>query len=171
MQTKQVQEKTGRTPEIKGKADGLRLKEQATVHSDDSQINASWDTIPVRVYYEDTDAQGIVYFANYLRFMERGRTEWLRARGVEQKQLRDEQNLCFSLANTTVRFLRPARFDDLLSIRTRVTRLSGARIVFEQAVYRDEGNDELLCSAECEAACITADTFRPRRLPPGLLTI
>ncbi|MCP3999837.1 MAG: tol-pal system-associated acyl-CoA thioesterase [Gammaproteobacteria bacterium] len=126
--------------------------------------------MPVRVYYEDTDAQGVVYFANYLHFMERGRTEWLRTRGVEQDQLMQEQNLCFSLVNTQVHFLRPARFNDALSVRTRVTKVSGARIIFEQAVYRDDASDELLCSAECEAACITADTFRPRRLPPGLLS-
>jgi len=141
------------------------------VNSENSQTSEAWDTLPVRVYYEDTDAQGVVYFANYLRFMERGRTEWLRARGIEQERLRREQNLCFSLANTTVRFFRPARFDDCLSIRTRVTKISGARVMFEQAVYRDDDSDELLCSAECEAACITADTFKPRRLPPGLLSI
>ena len=141
------------------------------MNSDYSQTSEAWDTLPVRVYYEDTDAQGVVYFANYLHFMERGRTEWLRARGIEQERLRREQNLCFSLTNTTVRFLRPARFDDCLNIRTRVTKISGARVMFEQAVHRDDDSDELLCSAECVAACITADTFRPRRLPPGLLTI
>jgi acyl-CoA thioester hydrolase len=136
----------------------------------DQQINEDWDAMPVRVYYEDTDAQGVVYFANYLRFMERGRTEWLRARGVEQDQLMREQNLCFSLVNTQVRFLRPARFNDRLSVRTRVTKVRGARVIFEQAVHRDDASDEVLCSAECEAACITADTFRPRRLPSGLLS-
>jgi len=123
------------------------------------------------VYFEDTDAQGIVYFANYLRFMERGRTEWLRCRGVDQHSLMQEQNLCFSLVNTNVKFLRPARFDDLLSVRTRVIRVSGARVSFEQAVYRGDGSDELLCDATCDAACISADTFKPRRIPAGLLNI
>jgi acyl-CoA thioester hydrolase len=128
---------------------------------------AKWHAIPVRVYYEDTDAQGIVYFANYLRFMERGRTEWLRAHGVEQDRLMNDAQLLFSLINTDIRFLRPARFNDMLSVRTRVTSIRGARVVFEQAVWLD---DELLCSADCEAACVTADTLRPRRIPSGLLT-
>ena len=124
----------------------------------------------MRVYYEDTDAQGVVYFANYLRFMERGRTEWLRSRGVEQDSLRREQNLCFSLLSTNARFHRPARFDEQLSVRTRLKTQRGARVVFEQAVHRADGSDELLCSADCDVACVTADTFRPRRVPAGLLS-
>jgi acyl-CoA thioester hydrolase len=143
------------------------------VQTDDPALDdpapEDWDSIPVRVYYEDTDAQGIVYFANYLRFMERGRTEWLRSRGVEQDSLRREQNLLFSLASTAVKFLGPARFNDKLIVRTRVSRVSGARVVFAQAVHRDDASDELLCSADCVAACITADEFKPRRLPAGLL--
>ncbi len=146
-----------------------RAKGRATV--DVTEDNPAWDEIPVRVYFEDTDAQGIVYFANYLRFMERGRTEWLRSRGVEQQTLMRDQNLCFSLINTNVNFHRPARFDDMLSVRTRVTKARGARVVFEQAVYRNDGSDELLCSAQCDAACITADTYKPRRLPAGLLNL
>jgi len=121
--------------------------------------------ISVRVYYEDTDAQGIVYFANYLRFMERGRTEWLRARGVDQRQLIDEQRLCFSLTNTSVQFKKPAQFDDELVVRTTVSQLSGARVEFEQNLYR---GDELICTGKCEAACLAVDTLRPRRLPAGL---
>ena len=123
----------------------------------------------MRVYYEDTDAQGVVYFANYLRFMERGRTEWLRSRGVEQDNLRRSANLCFSLVSTEVRFFRPARFDDELRVRTRAKEMRGARVVFEQAVHRHDDSDELLCQADCEVACVAADTFRPRRLPADLL--
>ena len=126
-------------------------------------------TLNLRVYYEDTDAQGVVYFANYLRFMERGRTEWLRSRGVEQESLMREKNLCFSLIDTNIRFLRPARFDDQLAVVTSVLSARGARIKFAQAIYRDSDAGELLCSAECDAACLAADTFKPRRLPPGLL--
>ena len=133
-----------------------------------------WESVPVRVYFEDTDAQGVVYFANYLRFMERGRTEWLRARGVAQDDLMREQNVCFSLIRTDARFHKPARFDDELSVRTRLVRAQGARVVFEQAVYRTTGAaaspDELLCSADCEVACLHADSFKPRRLPPDLFT-
>ena len=105
--------------------------------------------ISVRVYYEDTDAQGIVYFANYFRFMERGRTEWLRDRGVDQVS-------------------KPAKFDDELVVRTTVTRQSGARVAFEQNIYRDSSDGELLCAGECEAACLAVDTLKPQRLPAGI---
>lgn len=128
-----------------------------------------WHALPVRVYYEDTDAQGVVYFANYLRFMERGRTEWLRAKGIEQSQLISEQNLCFSLIDTNIKFKRPARFDDQLAVLTRVVSAVGARVKFEQVIHRGTADGELLCSATCDAACVAADTFKPRRLPPGLL--
>lgn len=128
------------------------------------------NVLPVRVYYEDTDAQGVVYFANYLRFMERGRTEWLRAKGINQSRLIAEQNLCFSLIETDVKFLRPARFDDRLVVVTRVLATKGARVEFEQAIRRETADGELLCSAKCTAACLTADSFTPRRVPPELMT-
>lgn len=134
------------------------------------QQGEDWDAIPVRVYFEDTDAQGVVYFANYLRFMERGRTEWLRARGVGQESLLRDANICFSLVRTETRFHLPARFDDELSVRTRVVKTSGARVYFEQAVHRADESEELLCSAHCEVACLAADSFKPRRLPPDLFT-
>lgn len=121
----------------------------------------------VRVYFEDTDAQGVVYFANYLKFMERGRTEWLRELGIEQDWLLREHGLCFALTGTGVRFHRPARFNDELTVRTRITEIGRARIALAQAVHRG-GDDELLCSADCVAACIDAETFRPRRIPRGL---
>ncbi len=124
--------------------------------------------IRVRVYYEDTDAQGIVYFANYLRYMERGRTEWLRARGVNQRTLSRDHNLCFSLTNTAVEFRKPAVFDDELVVRTTVTRQSGARVGFQQDIYRGSAEGELLCTGHCEAACLAVDTLRPRRLPGGI---
>jgi acyl-CoA thioester hydrolase len=136
----------------------------------------NWHSVPVRVYYEDTDAQGVVYFANYLRFMERGRTEWLRARGVEQDVLMRDSNLCFSLVTTDIKFKRPARFNDELTVQTRVSKISGARIYFDQAVYLradiengDDGKREPLCDAQCIAACVAADSFIPRRVPAGLL--
>ena len=80
-----------------------------------------------------------------------------------------EKNLCFSLIDTNIRFLLPARFDDRLAVVTTVESARGARIKFQQAIYRDSETGELLCSAECDAACLAADTFKPRRLPPGLL--
>lgn len=124
--------------------------------------------IRVRVYYEDTDAQGIVYFANYFRFMERGRTEWLRARGVDQRRLIDELGVCFSLTSTAVQFRKPARFDDELVVRTTVTRQSGARVAFEQTIYRGTADGEMICSGACEAACLAIDTLKPKRLPAGI---
>ena len=126
--------------------------------------------IRVRVYYEDTDAQGIVYFANYFRFMERGRTEWLRDRGINQVTLLEEHRLCFSLTSTAVKFRKPARFDDELVVRTTVTRQSGARVGFEQNIYRGSADGELLCAGECEAACLSVDTLKPKRLPAGIFT-
>jgi acyl-CoA thioester hydrolase len=129
-----------------------------------------WHHLPVRVYYEDTDAQGVVYFANYLRFMERGRTEWLRARGVGQEQLLAERGLCFSLINTANKFHAPARFDDQLLVMTRLTDSRGARFSFEQRIRQQDDDGQLVCSGECEVACVEAKSFRPRRLPRGLLT-
>jgi len=120
------------------------------------------------VYYEDTDAQGVVYFANYFRFMERARTEWLRCHGVEQDRLRAEHGLCFSVVETTARYHRPARFNDELVVQTRLTDIRGARFSLEQQVCRAV-DGALLCSASCLAACIDAVSFRPRRIPPGLL--
>lgn len=121
----------------------------------------------VRVYFEDTDAQGVVYFANYLKFMERARTEWLRELGIEQDCLMEEHGLCFTLTGTAARFHRPARFNDQLIVRTRTKRIGHASIALEQAVHRAT-DDELLCSSDCVAACIDAESFRPRRIPPEL---
>lgn len=137
----------------------------------DSTPESSSHDIRVRVYYEDTDAQGIVYFANYLRYMERGRTEWLRARGIDQRSLSQEQGLCFSLTSTAVQFKRPALFDDELVVRTTVTNQSGARVGFKQDVFRNTADGELLCVGECEAACLDIATLKPRRLPIGLLKL
>lgn len=121
-----------------------------------------WHTLDVRVYFEDTDAQGVVYFANFLKFMERGRTEWLRELGVEQDWLLDKHGVCFALTRTEAKFLLPARFNDLVQIRTRVGEYGRVRIGLEQTVSRA---GELLCSAQCTAACIDAESFRPRRIP------
>ena len=135
------------------------------------EFDQSWRSIPVRVYYEDTDAQGVVYFANYLRFMERGRTEWLRAHGVQQSELMQNLNLCFGLQDTNIKFIEPARFDDSLIVQTRVTDARGARIKFEQCVRRHSDDGELLASADCVAACLTADVYRPTRLPKNLFSL
>jgi acyl-CoA thioester hydrolase len=128
---------------------------------------SDWHTFGVRVYFEDTDAQGVVYFANYLKFMERGRTEWLRDLGIEQDALIDGHGICFALTASDARFLRPARFNERLEIRTRLVDHSRVRFELEQSVSRDDG--EMLCSARCVAACLDARSFRPRRIPADIM--
>ena len=122
----------------------------------------------LRVYYEDTDAQGVVYYANYFRFMERARTEWLRSHGVDLNELHSEARLILMVTRTELKFLSPGRFDDRLVVTANVLEARGARFVLEQNIYRDSLGGELLCAGVCEAACVDADNRRPRRLPPNL---
>jgi acyl-CoA thioester hydrolase len=123
-----------------------------------------WHTMPVRVYFEDTDAQGVVYFANYLKFMERGRTEWLRACGIEQDALMAAHGLGFTVVDTQLQFRRPARFNDTVLVRTRLLEKRGVRFRLEQAVVRAK-DEAVLCEGWCVAACIDLTTFKPRRIP------
>lgn len=122
---------------------------------------------PVRVYYEDTDSGGVVYHANYLKFMERARTEWLRQLGFEQNILKDEYNCLFAVHSMQLSFRRPARFNDALLVRSDVTQMSGASMQFEQSVLRD---DELLCQASVRVACLDALRFKPCPIPSFILT-
>jgi acyl-CoA thioester hydrolase len=126
-------------------------------------------SIPVRIYWEDTDAQGVVYYANYFHYMERARSEWLRVRAVDQARLVSERGLLFSVIDTGLRFHRPARYDDMLDISAELEYMRGARFRFLQEIRRGGPDGELLCQGHCEAACLDAITFKPRRLPPGLL--
>lgn len=119
------------------------------------------DRIAVRVYYEDTDLAGIVYYANYLKFIERGRSEWVRARGIDQTLLREEAGLVFAVRRVAADYLRPARFDDLLTVETRLVEARGARLVMAQRVLR---GDEVLFTATVTLACIDR-AGRPARLP------
>lgn len=127
-----------------------------------------WHTFDVRVYFEDTDAQGVVYFANYLKFMERGRTECLRALGIEQDRLLTEHGLGFTLTENDARFLRPARFNERLEVRTRISEVGRVRIGLDQAIWRRGGG--LLCRARCVAACVDVESFRPRRIPAEIIS-
>lgn len=115
----------------------------------------------LRVYYEDTDLAGIVYYANYLRFIERARTEWVRMLGVDQARLRAEAGIVFAVRRVEADYLRPARFDDELVVETRLLALTGARIRLAQDVMR---GDERLFAAEVTLVCLTA-TGAPARLP------
>jgi acyl-CoA thioester hydrolase len=117
---------------------------------------------PVRVYYEDTDAGGIVFYANYLKFFERARTEWLRAAGVEQHALREETGVMFVVADTRLRYLAPARLDDLLTITVTPEPAGRASLVVRQQALR---GDTLLCEGEIRIGCVRATDLKPQRLP------
>jgi len=126
--------------------------------------------LPVRVYLEDTDAQGVVYNASYFRFLERARTEWLRANGVEHNRLRNEQGVVLVLAGTQVKFRQPASLDDQLFVLAALAEVSGARFVFRQEIRRDGPGGPLLCDGVAEVACMDAVERRPRRVPKALLS-
>ena len=121
---------------------------------------------PVRVYYEDTDSAGVVYHSNYLKFMERARTEWLRALGNSQNELQAQEGAIFVVTRMNIEFLKAARIDDLLSVRARITGAGGASLTFDQSIHN--GAEDLICRAEVDVACLDARTFRPRRLPASL---
>jgi acyl-CoA thioester hydrolase len=126
----------------------------------------SW---PVRVYYEDTDAAGVVFYANYLRFMERARTEWLRSLGFEQGLLRRELGILFVVRRADLRFHRSAKLDDLLSVSADLDGHSRTAIDFSQSIIRDQ-DGEPCCSATVNIACLDAESMRPTRIPQALLT-
>jgi acyl-CoA thioester hydrolase len=125
--------------------------------------------LPVRVYLEDTDAQGVVYNASYFRFLERARTEWLRSKGVEHNRLRDEQGVVLVLAGTQVRFRQPAILDDQLFVGAELSEVTGARFLFRQEIRRDSPDGQLLCDGVAEVACMDAVQRKPRRVPKALL--
>lgn len=126
----------------------------------------SW---PVRVYWEDTDAGGVVYYANYLRFMERARSEWLRALGIDQATLAREERLQFVVVEAQLRYRMPARYDDQLRVSASLTEWRGASLKFDQEVRRAGDGGALLVTATVRAACVDCDSLRPRPLPASLL--
>ena len=117
---------------------------------------------PVRVYYEDTDGGGVVYHANYLKFMERARTEWLRILGFEQTALRTELGILFVVHGLQMQFKKPAQFNDTLQVRSRLLKVGRSLLVFEQDILRE---DEALTSAKVDVVCIDADRFKPVSIP------
>ncbi len=122
----------------------------------------------MRVYWEDTDGGGIVYYANYLRFLERARTEWLRACGFVQSQLAHDPGIVFAVRSVQVDYRRPARLDDELSVTCALERHGAASLSFRQQVLRGQ---ELLASAGVRIACLDAATLRPAPLPGSLLSV
>lgn len=123
---------------------------------------------PVRVYYEDTDAGGIVYYANYLKFAERARTELLRVDGIENAALMDSSRLAFAVKECHADYIKPARLDDFLEVRTRVVKTAGASVRLVQDVCRD---GQVLVAISIRLACMDVDSGAPRRMPDNVRTV
>ena len=140
----------------------------ANIVANASEIAAWGETMShqfeLRVYYEDTDLAGIVYYANYLKFIERARSEWVRGLGLDQGALKAEEGLVFAVRRVVADYLRPAVFDDLLQVRTTLLEATGARLRLEQVVWRGA---ERLFAAEVTLVCVTL-AGRPARLPQAL---
>lgn len=124
--------------------------------------------LKVRVYYEDTDSGGVVYYANYLKFIERGRSELLRNLGFEQDQLIDHQNIIFAIRSVQADYLSPARFNDLLDVDTQVKEVRKASLIFSQKIM-DLGKNKVLFKAQITVACLNAQNFKPCAIPSNIL--
>ena len=120
---------------------------------------------PVRVYYEDTDAQGVVYYANYFRFMERARTEWLRALGVDMEKMHREERRIFVVVSTRAEFIVPAQYNDELIVTASLGKLTRASFDIEQNIYRESRDGALLLRGGVKAAILDVDTMKPQRVP------
>lgn len=139
---------------------------------------------PVRVYYEDTDSGGVVYHTNYLKYMERARTEWLRSFGIEQDDLLGRQGIIFAVHSIVLDFLRPGRFNELLYVSVHVAQRRRASLTFAQEIMRlstgkagqmqidnaSEENRTVVCSGHIRVACLDAASMRPRQIPDNVLT-
>lgn len=121
---------------------------------------------PVRVYYEDTDAGGVVFYANYLKFMERARTELLRSGGFEQDTLITNENIIFAVRSLTIDYIKPARFNQLLQISTDIKSIKKASLEFSQKITHDS---QLLVAGDVRIACLDAITFKPKAIPENLI--
>lgn len=122
----------------------------------------------VRVYYEDTDAAGVVFYANYLRYMERARTEWLRSLGFGHKILEREYKILFVVKNLAIDYIKPARLDDMLTVTSQLATLRKASMVFKQKINNEDG--ELLINAEIKIACLDSTSLKVSSIPNNLLT-
>jgi acyl-CoA thioester hydrolase len=124
----------------------------------------------LRVYWEDTDAGGVVYYANHLKFFERARTEWLRSLGFSQQRLRLASGAMFVVADTSVRYLRPARLDDWLEITVEPLDVQRASMTLNQQAFRqDDDGAVLLSEGSIRVGCVDAASFKPRRIPNDIL--
>ncbi len=121
--------------------------------------------LPVRIYYEDTDAGGVVYYANYLRFFERARTEMLRDLGFEQNELREQSGVIFAVKTMQIDYLRPAKFNNLVHVSAAISQLKKASLTFEQTIKCGEIT---LCTCSCRIACLNSDNLKPIAIPDFL---
>lgn len=128
------------------------------------EVSRTRFVLPVRIYWEDTDASGVVYHANYLRYFERARSEWLRTLGYDQESMRVQQGVAFTLASVEIRYLRPARLGDELEATTEVAELKRASLTFHQQLRRPL-TGEVLAEASARAGCVDVASFRPRPIP------
>ena len=138
--------------------------------SDDEGVAGDIHVWPIRVYFDDTDAGGVVYHGNYLKFAERARTELMRAGGFDHSGLAKEHGVLIVVRDCTMEFIAPARLDDALEVRSRITTIGGASLSIRQEVFRpmpETGGDRLLVRVDLRLACIDQE-FRPARLPPAL---
>jgi len=126
---------------------------------------SSW---PVRIYYEDTDSGGVVYHSNYLNFMERARTEWLRSLKINQQTLKDELNLLFVVHQIDIKFIKPAIFNDLIEVETTLKQITPVRVELEQHIKRQS---DLLISASVEVVGVNARTLKPVRIPQQIKSL
>jgi len=123
---------------------------------------------PVRVYYEDTDGGGVVYHANYLKFMERARTEWLRSLGFEQTELKAHFGILFVVRKLEIQYKRPASFNDAVDVVSRITKVQRCLFTFEQIIKR---GDEILTKASVEVVCVDAEAFSPASIPESIRNV
>lgn len=133
-----------------------------------TETRSRFSRMDIRVYYEDTDAGGVMYYANYLKFFERGRTEWLRLLGVNQSELSATEHRLFVVKKVEIQYRKPARLDDLLEIHSKITRTGGASITFDQVAMR---NKELLCESTTQVCCVDTNTLRPAPITEELRTL
>lgn len=144
----------------------MRLTNSA-LSPEHSTLNAQPFSWPVRVYYEDTDRGGVVYYANYLKFLERARTEWLRALGFRQTELAAREGIVFLVRSVAIEYLKPSLFDDSLQVTVELVKVGASQIVMAQQVRR---GGEVLVAAEVRLACVDERTFKPVRIPRAMVT-
>ena len=122
-------------------------------------------SLPIRIYFEDTDSGGVVYHSNYLKFMERARTEWLSALGIDQSHLKQDKHIIFVVHRIDIQYKLPARFNDNLIVKSELKDIGSSKIEFRQMIYRE---NEMLIDASVDVACIDSEKFKPVRIPPTI---